>query len=196
MKYIYDLELNLKKKYYDFYEWEKNDNITHIKKIPSYKITDKDIYNLKYNYVKINKDFFQNNNSISLFSNGQSVIAIKFDKEGYNKLKSDVNIEDQEEIINLINKQKTTKIKYKIIKKEKLEFKTRLEIENKNKLLKKITEIYNKKEYDKINYIYLECFNNSNNPIEKKILKIKKEIIKGNDNFYKISDIFKLIAQK
>ena len=57
MKYIYDLELNFKNKYYDFYEWEKKDKITHIKKIPSYKVTDEDIYNLKYNYIKINKDF-------------------------------------------------------------------------------------------------------------------------------------------
>ena len=197
MKYIYDLELNFKNRYYDFYEWEKKDKITHIKKIPSYKVTDEDIYNLKYNYIKINKDFFQNKkNYTSIFSNGQTIIAIKFDNNGYNKLKSDINIEEQEEIINLINNQKTIKLNYKIIKKEKIEFKTRLEIENKNKIIKKITKIYNNKEYDKIDYIFLECFGNINNTIEKKYNKIKKEIIKGNDNFYKIYNIFKLISQK
>lgn len=197
MKYIYDLELNFKNKYYDFYEWEKKDKITHIKKIPSYKVTDEDIYNLKYNYIKINKDFFQNKkNYTSIFSNGQTIIAIKFDNNGYNKFKSDINIEEQEEIINLINNQKTIKLNYKIIKKEKIEFKTRLEIENKNKIIKKITKIYNNKEYDKIDYIFLECFGNINNTIEKKYNKIKKEIIKGNDNFYKIYNIFKLISQK
>ena len=112
-----------------------------------------------------------------IFSDGQSIIAIKFDKKGNNKLKSDINIEDQEEMINIIDKQKVTKLKYEIIKKEKPKFKTRIEIENKEKLLKTIAKIYNKKEYDKINYIYLECFNKLNENIEKKYKKIKKEIM-------------------
>ena len=42
MKYIYDIELNFNNKYYEFYEWEKKDNITHINKIPYYKITNRD----------------------------------------------------------------------------------------------------------------------------------------------------------
>lgn len=196
MKYIYDIELNFNNKYYEFYEWEKKDNITHINKIPYYKITNKDMYHLKYNRIKIEKHFFQNDKKYTyIFSDGQSIIAIKFDKKGNNKLKSDINIEDQEEMINIIDKQKVTKLKYEIIKKEKPKFKTRIEIENKEKLLKTIAKIYNKKEYDKINYIYLECFNKLNENIEKKYKKIKKEIIKGNDNFYKIFNIFKLITQ-
>lgn len=196
MKYIYDIKLNFNNEFYEFYEWEKKDKITHMNKIPSYKITNKDIYNLKYNTIKVNKDFFKNKNQTFIFSNGYSVIAVKFNNEGYNKLKSDINIENQEEIINIINNQKTIKLNYKIIKKEKIEFKTRIEKENKNKLIKKITEIYNNKEYNKINYIYLECFNNKNNSVEKKYNIIKKEIIKGKDNFYKIFNIFKLISQK
>lgn len=196
MKYIYDIKLNFNNEFYEFYEWEKKDKITHMNKIPSYKITNKDIYNLKYNTIKVNKDFFKNKNQTFIFSNGYSVIAVKFNNKGYNKLKSDINIENQEEIINIINNQKTIKLNYKIIKKEKIEFKTRIEKENKNKLIKKITEIYNNKEYNKINYIYLECFNNKNNSVEKKYNIIKKEIIKGKDNFYKIFNIFKLISQK
>ncbi|MBR2708413.1 MAG: hypothetical protein IKE90_03140 [Bacilli bacterium] len=195
MKYIYNLELNFKNKYYDFYEWEKNDNIIQFNKIPSYKVSNKDIYNLKNNSIKISKEFLKNKKNIAIFSNKHSVLAIKFDKEGNNKFKSDINIENQEEIINIISKQNYTKLNYKVIKKEKPKFKTRLEIENKNKLIKIINEIYNKKEYDKINYIYLECFDNKKNTIENKLIMIKKEIIKGNDNFYKILNIFKLITQ-
>ena len=191
MKYIYNLNLNFKKKFYDFYEWEKKDKIISINKILSYRITDKDIYNFKYNHIKT--DALKNKTII--FSDGKTLIAIKFNKKGENLLKSDINIEKQEEIINIIKKQKITKINYKIIKKEKIEFKTRLELENKNYLLKKIGEIYKNKEFDIINYIYLECFNNTNKTIYNKYIKIKKEIIKGNDNFYKIFNIFKLITQ-
>ena len=34
MNYIYDILLNFKNKLYDFYDWNINDDITHIRKIP------------------------------------------------------------------------------------------------------------------------------------------------------------------
>lgn len=197
MKYIYNLKLNFNNKFYEFYEWKKEDILTHIKKIPAYKITDKDMYNLKYNYIKIDKEFFKNKkNIICIFFSNNTLVAIKFNNKGINKLKSDINIENQEDIINLLNNQKTIKLTYKVLKKEKTEFKTRLEIENTKILIKKLTKIYSNKEYDKINYIYLECFNNLSNSLEDKYKKIKKEIVQGNDNFYKIFNILKLISQK
>ena len=47
MNYIYDILVNFKETLYDFYEWNKNDNITHIRKIPLFRINDiffKDFY--------------------------------------------------------------------------------------------------------------------------------------------------------
>ena len=38
MTYIYDILLNFNNDFYEFYEWEKTDYITHIKKIPIYKV--------------------------------------------------------------------------------------------------------------------------------------------------------------
>ena len=38
MIYIYDILLNLNNDFYEFYEWEKNDNIFHIKKIPIFLV--------------------------------------------------------------------------------------------------------------------------------------------------------------
>ena len=34
MKNVYDIVVNYKKQAYEFYEWDKSDNITHIKVIP------------------------------------------------------------------------------------------------------------------------------------------------------------------
>ena len=82
MKYIYNLKLNFNNKFYEFYEWKKEDILTHIKKIPAYKITDKDMYNLKYNYIKIDKEFFKNKkNIICIFFSNNTLVAIKFNNK-------------------------------------------------------------------------------------------------------------------
>ena len=39
MNYIYDILLNFQNEYYDFFEWNTNDQITHIKKIPIIKVS-------------------------------------------------------------------------------------------------------------------------------------------------------------
>ena len=192
MNYIYNIHLNFKDKYYGFYEWNKKDPITHIHKIPIIKLSKNDLNNIKFNYIKMEQSI----SNPCIFASNQELVGIKFNKQGYSILKSDIHIEDYYNIINKIKKYKITKLKYKIIKKEKIIFKTRLERENKRMLLKEIKKIYMNKEYNKLNYIYMECFNNSNINTYQKYLKIKKEITNGNSNFYIINDILKLITKK
>lgn len=195
MNYIYDIYLNFKKNYIEFYEWNKNDKIKHFKKISTLKISSKNLYNYKNNIIQI-KDNKIIKEKIIIFSDSKDAVAILFDKNGINKMKSDLKIEDKEEIINIIETQKEKKINYKLLhKNNNIIFNTRFEIENKRKLLKKINIIFSNKELDKIKYIYMECFNKEEKNINKMINEIKKEIIKQNDNFYKIYDIFKIIKQ-
>ena len=207
MNYIYDIYINLQNTPYDFYDWNEEDDILHIKKIPAFKISTIDFKNIKNNIVKIDKKIldkiyhkteqFKKNekekiSNIALFSNGIDAVAIKFNKNRINKLKSCLTIDDNKEVIDIINKQKETKINYKIIKKQKQPFfKTRLEKENEIFINKELNIIYNSKNYKKINYICLECFGKTEKNLNKAIKKIKKEIIKGNDNLYKIFNTFK-----
>lgn len=212
MNYIYDIFVNFQKKLYDFYDWNINDNITHIRKIPTFKISNKEFDDLKKNVLKIDKPFlskiynkseeFRQNETVkikytSVFSNGKEVIAIKFNKNGINYMKSTLAIDEQDDIIDIIKFQKETKLKYKIIKKHSEEnFQTRFEIENKKFIINELNKIYNDKNYQKLNYIYLECFGKQEKNIDKAINKIKKEITEYNDNFYKIFKIFKITTQK
>ncbi|MBR3199301.1 MAG: hypothetical protein IKG27_04735 [Bacilli bacterium] len=208
MNYIYDIYLNFNNSFYDFYEWNKRDKIIHIRKIPTIKVSKKDFYNIKYNKIKISKDFLKtihnkteqfNNNKIkycTIISDEKDIIAIKFDKNGINHMKSSLYIDEKEEIINIIKKQKEYKIKYNILKKFKNNFKTRFEIENEKYILNELNKIYLNKDYQKINYICLECFRKKEKNINEAIKKIKKEITKETDNFYKIFNIFKSINQK
>ena len=211
MNYIYDIFLNLQPIPYDFYDWNKDDKIIHVKKIPAFKISNYDFKNIKNNIISVDKSFlkainnktflFKNNqtskiNTSALFSNGKDIIAIKFNKNKINQLKSTLTIDDYQDIINIINKQKEIKINYKIVKKIKPAiFKTRLEIENEKYIYNELKKIYNHNNYKKLSYICLECFGKSEEDINKAVKKIKKEIIKKNDNFNKIITIFKTINQ-
>ena len=50
MTYIYDIVLNFNNDFYEFYEWDKNDNLTLIKKIPLIKVESDfldQVFNLK-----------------------------------------------------------------------------------------------------------------------------------------------------
>ena len=212
MNYIYDVLLNFNEKFYDFYEWNTNDRIIHIRKIPTFKIQTNQLYEIKNNIIQINKQFLKNINNktekfnnggilkikyTALFSDGKDVLAVKFNKNGINYMKSDLAIDEQDEIIDIIKFQKEITLEYKTIKKQNNKFfKTRFEIENENYILNELSKIYNKKEIEKLNYIYLECFGKIEPNINKALNKIKKEIIKGNDNFYKIFNIFKINNQK
>lgn len=207
MNYIYDTYINFQNTYFDFFEWNKEDNISHIKKIPIFKITTKLLINLKDNQIQIEKTFLQKiqnktetfkNKKIeyaSIFSDGNDIVSIKFTKEGINKQKSSIRIDEQEELINIIKRKKENLIDYKTISKNnKIIFQTRLEKENKKKMLEKINILYKNKESQKIKYLYLECFGKNEKNINKAIEKIKKEIIKTNDNFHKITNILNMIA--
>ena len=207
MNYIYDIYLNYNKILYDFYEWNNKDTIIHVHKIPIFKVSTKTLIDLKQNIIKINKDFlnkicnkteeFKQNKILktkhsTLFSDGKDVIAIKFNKNGINHLKSSIYIDEHEELTNIIKNKKETQVEYKTIKKTKQnKFQTRFELENKIFILKELNKIYKTNNYQKINYICLECFGKTENNFKNSINKIKKEITKDNDNFYKIYNVFK-----
>ena len=212
MNYIYDILLNFNKKLYDFYDWNKKDKITHIRKIPSFKISDKDFTNIRENTVKMTNEFTKQINNKTeefkktgiiklkytfLLSNGKDVFAVKLNKNGITEKKSVLCIDEQEEIIEIINRQKEEKLKYKIINKENIiNFRTRLEIENQTEINQKLLEIYRNKDYKKMSYLHLECFGKKEQNIFVAFQKLKNEITKQNDNFDKILNFFKIINQK
>ena len=46
MKNIYDILVNFKKIPYEFYEWNKEDDVKHVKKMPSIKVSDSALYDI------------------------------------------------------------------------------------------------------------------------------------------------------
>ena len=215
MNYIYDVILNFQKEYYDFYEWNKNDNIYHMRKITIIKINNKQFKKIKNNTIRFDEEtlkFFNTKNilaerfkqnSISKIRNTiilgdeYEALAIKLNKNGLINFKSALLPDEQDDVIEILKFQKEFKLNYQIIHNQKTNnFKTRFELENEKFIINELNKIYNEKNIQKLNYLCLECFNKPEKNINEAYKKLKKEIKKANSNFQKIYEIFKISKQK
>lgn len=207
MNYIYDIIINLNKKYYDFFEWNQNDSLCHIRKIPIIRINNNDFMNLLtnkiiidnkvLNIIKDKTDVFDNiNNDIKyccLFTDTNEVIAISFDDNGNSILKSDLLIEEALDVLEISLHIRENHIKYNILSNEFDNcFLTRNTQKTRYKILKKIDNI-SKNETEKMKYLYYECFNEEEKDYKKMVNKIKKNIT-NEDVLKKLNNFFKLIS--
>ena len=159
MEYIYDIVLNFQDNYYDFYEWQKKDKIINIKKIPIYKINNKDYLNIKNNKVTINKESLPKTNNMFLLTSGIEIIAILINNKGKILKKSSLIFEESDDILEDKDKIKVINIKYKIDKKNPTNLNSRIEQE-KIKFINKFFKIINKRKDEYLlKYLYYEIYN-------------------------------------
>ena len=206
MNYIYDVLCNFQNVYYDFYDWNKTDDILRIRKIPIIKVNDEVYLDLKNNNVKVSYDFLENiKNKTEVFknkyidkinysciiANNLEAFIIKFDNKGNSIYKSSMLIDEEREVLEDINDYNCVTIKYEIVSKNKLCLYTRNEEFYINKITKDIDKFYNNKEYEKLKYLYYECFNLT----DYNYTKIKNELINSltdYTNIVKINNFIKM----
>lgn len=208
MNYIYDILLNFNNVLYDIFEWNKNDDITHVRKIPFFKVDKETMFNFISKKVELKDDFLLkifnktevfNKNRIDticysfLISDGIDVIALKLC--GSNIKYSRLLIDEEREVIEYVNSMPTTSINYGVIKKyKKAEFKTRNEMRIKKYINKRINELIHCNDYDKLRYLYLDCFNCNVDDVEKEFIV---SLNKNWDNVYlKLYNLLKLIETR
>lgn len=202
MNYIYDIYLNLNKRLYDFFDWNKNDKLIHVKKIPIFKVDEEILKLLIYNSIKISDDILvkiynkteiwninEKINYCALFSDNNDVLAIEFDKNGNSIKKSSLFIDEELDILDIVYRLNEKEIKFDIIKKEKYILKTRNQIKEEKFINKELKNI----EDNKLNYIYFECFGRHEK--SKKIILDNINKISKNSKIYKnLYDILKLTS--
>ena len=206
MNFIYDIVLNFNKDFYNFFEWDKNDNMINVKKIPIFLIDNDTFTSMKYDNVIVSKEFIdlikdktytytRSKLGIScLISNNKEVIAVLFNDNGNLIKRSSLMLDEEEEVLDEIENDSLYKIN--IIKRRKVN------IENVNRNIKEKKDFlikYINEEKNDINlkYLYYDYFEKDENNI--KIIKndlikeIKNNWNKKLNNFYDTVKIFKKI---
>ena len=170
MNYIEDIIINLQEELYDYYEWEKEDNILLVEKIPIFRVDTKTMNNILFNKFQVSKKILKRIKDKTITEKGilqyvclitdlNLVLALSFTDTGLIKEKSKLLLEEEEYIIKKTKDLKKELFPIEIISPIKYDFfLTRKELTIKNILLKEITSLYQKKEYDAINYLYQELF--------------------------------------
>lgn len=211
MNYIYDILINFKHSLYDFFDWNINDNILHIRKIPVLKISTFDLSIIKSNIIKVDNEFLKNimnktevfneknvNNILyaCLFCDENEAIGVKFNNKGYIQLKSRLLIDEELEVVEYGNNSSISNFEYKIIKTDHYDsYKTRKEQEIEKYITKEINSLLKNKQNDKLKYLYFELFNQQLFDEQLIIDKINNELKYNWDNIYqKIYNFFKLTS--
>lgn len=192
MTYIYDVLLNFteEERPYEFYEWEKNDLIEHIKRIPLLRVSTKTLNDILKTNITISQDelckienktlSYRNTDNLKyamLITDLSKIIALEFNDQGSIIARSNLLLNEEEEIIEEaydteeinLNYQKGKKINSHI-------FITRAEKKKQNYLIKEIMYLFKEKQYDKLKYLYKEMYKKDNLSIEKKYEKLINDL--------------------
>ena len=194
MNYEYNIKVNLKKELINFYEWNKNDKITVLKKVPIFKVND-DTYSELLNFnIKVNKSFIEKielSNNICIFCTNIDSICITFNIDGEIDKISKLDLLEEKDILDsMISKQKY-KLNYrKISYKTTYSYNTREE----NRIINSLVEYIELKKDNKeiIDYLYYEWFNknsNNKNKYEKLVESIKNEYNIKHQKLYEIIEL-------
>ena len=203
MNYYYDIILNWKEdRAYDFYEWNDYDYLELIKKIPLIKIKHKTFLDFVTNNIKVEESFlemikdktlisdkknFKKIEYAALFTDTKNVIAIEFNKEGLSIARSNLLVDDELNVLELIYGLKEANINYEVVSTISNDNTLRQVNEAKKLILLEMNNLYQNKEKDKLKYLYYEykkeniddidyiyetIINDLNTKFDKEILKL------------------------
>lgn len=211
---VYDIILNFSEaRVYEFFEWDKKDNIEHIKKIPMFRVSSKSFNDLLYKKIEMDPKFLEEIHDKTevfaksteeliehacLFCDLSRVVAIEFSDKGYNTYKSFLLLDEEEELLDIASSLNVVSPCYKIKKSmHNTKFLTRKEEFIKNYLLKDLKASYTNKNYHKINYMYEECFSYNDKKIEDKYQELVHDINTNFTNKYlNLFQILKLSSKR
>ncbi len=200
MTYIYDILLNFidGNRVYEFFEWEKQDIVEHIKRIPLFYVNNKTLDDVLNKNVKFYKEFVQSiynktivyENNIEniicyafLLSNGKRCYGLELDNKGNIIYRSSLLLDEEEEILDICHAMDEYQLNYEVTEiNSKEPLLTRNEEKKKNFVEQDLIYTYKSKNYEKLDYLYAECFGNDNNEPKEKYNKLLKSIYDMNSN--------------
>lgn len=211
MNYIYDILLNFNRQLYDFFEWDINDNIIHIRKIPLYKVGTKLLLTIRDNRIKFEQEFLDKvKNKTEVFTNkdvdfleyaflltdGSSVLALKCNQNGESIGKSMLLVDEDIEVLDVSKKIKEFEFSIEVIAEEKyIPLKTRKEQKMEKYVKDELYKSRKQNANEKLEYLYFECFGKNEHSIDTILNQFYSQMKRGNYiMLQKLYDFFKLTS--
>lgn len=197
MQYYYDVLGNFSEYILKFYEWESNDDIVNIKKIPFIKISKEDMRVLLSYSVILEMDNIVKNSkdkaNYLLLSTGCDALMVELNQEGKIIYYSSLLIEDELEVNELAHSMNTIKLKFKVLDKIKILSDYRQGEKAKNLIFHELKKIKDNDNKDECLYYYYEWFHVSTDDYDKAIKKMFLEIKKPfNKDMERIEKLIRL----
>ena len=209
MNFVYDVLLNFNNDVYDFYDWNTDDNIMHIRKIPLFKVNSFVLSQMNNFDLKVSSEFLKRIENktekftskdaekikfVALFSDSNDVLALKFNENGKTIGASKLLIDENEEVLEIVKHCNEFDLKLEIFKQKKQEkFKTRKELEQKKYLNRELNKLEKNNDIEKLEYLYFECFGEKKSSLDEMINKIRNLIIQEKKT-KTMCEFFKLIS--
>lgn len=208
MTYIYDLILNFHNELLEFYEWDKNDNFYHIKRINLIKIKSS-TYNeiLDYDVVFDNNflveifnkcEYFQEKKVKNLpyaflVTDSYRVMALLLNNEGKIIKYSSLLLDEEEDTLEISIRVPLTKLEYNKLERKEKNNLTRRENTILKYLKKELNNCYKNKDEAKLKYLYYEYSNKKNDDINSIYDYLTNELNKDvTDKHYNLYNLIKL----
>ena len=197
MQYYYDVLGNFSEYILKFYEWESDDDIVNIKKIPFIKISKEDMrVLLSYSVILEMESIVRNSKDKTnylLFSTGCDALMVELNQEGKIIYYSSLLIEDELEVNELAHNMNTTKLKFKVLDKIKNLSDYRQGEKAKNLIVHELKKFRDNDNKDECLYYYYEWFHVSTDDYDKAIKKMFLEIKKPfNKDMERIEKLIRL----
>ena len=170
MHYYYDLLVNLDEVAWEFYEWEKKDVILPIKKIPFFRINEKEFKEISAYEGKIEKNWLEpyigktqikkdKSKNLLLLSTTKNSLVIEINSTGQIISRSKLLIEDENNCNELASSLKETTIPFSSQQKIPLRSDFRQAIKEKNLIKIELKTLKETNNISKCSYLYYEWFN-------------------------------------
>lgn len=208
MNYVYDILSNFNQELYDFYDWDKNDNFTHLRKVPSFRVSKEVLVDLMFkkakikgNLLKLIKDktqvFTKEGVDVIeycfIISDSVNALGVILDEDGVVYKKSKFLVSEELEINKCLKTSKIYNVEYNLLSsKTHYSNMTRNEEKVTNLILNELELIMDST--DKIDYLYYEWFNTNKgkNKYKKLVSSIKSRYTSKHEYILELLNLLKI----
>ncbi len=208
MNYVYDILSNFNQELYDFYDWDKNDNFTHLRKVPSFRVSKEVLVDLMFKKVKIKGNLLKliKDKTQVFTKEGVDVIEYCFivsdsvnslgvilDEDGVIYKRSKFLVSEELEINKCLKTSKIYNVEYNLLSsKTHYSNMTRNEEKVTNLILSELELIMDST--DKIDYLYYEWFNTNKgkNKYKKLVSSIKSSYTSKHEYILELLNLLKI----